>query len=96
MKNEDRIVELLAESLKGQDQQKELLKQHSKLLEQHSKLLGTLVERQEQAEGQQKASTERIIASVNALTDIVKVWMERTKRIDNHEERISALEQRKA
>lgn len=95
MKNEDRIVELLAESLKGQDQQRALLKQHSKLLEQHSKLLGAMIDRQEQAESQQKASTERIIASVNALADIVKTWMERTKRIDDHEERISALEQRK-
>ena len=88
MKNEDRIVELLAESLKRQDQ-------HSELLKQHSKLLGTLIDRQERAEKQQKASTERIIASVDALADIVKIWMERTKRIDNHEERISALEQRK-
>ena len=88
MKNEDRIVELLAESLKKQDQ-------HSELLKQHSKLLGAMIDRQEQAESQQRASTERIIASVNALADIVKTWMERTKRIDNHEERISALEQRK-
>lgn len=66
MKNEDRIVELLAESLKRQDQ-------HSELLRQHSKLLSILVDRQERAEQQQKASTERIIASVDALTDIVKI-----------------------
>ena len=88
MKNESRIVELLAESLKRQDQ-------HSELLKQHSELLGTLINRQEQAEKQQKASTERIIASVDALTDIVKIWMERTKKLDDHEKRISALEQGK-
>ena len=33
MKNEDRIVELLAESLKKQDQQNELLSNHSQLLD---------------------------------------------------------------
>lgn len=87
MKNEERIVELLAESLRVQDR-------HSELLVQQGKLLEKVVEHQERAEKQQKEVSERIIASVDALADIVKVWMERTKKLDDHEDRLQKLERK--
>mgnify|MGYP001126009520 CR=1 FL=1 len=70
MKNEprrraDQIVDLLAESLKKQDQ--------------HSELLGKLVDRMNRSEKQQKDYNERTIGSVNALTDIVQKWKKRRK-----------------
>ncbi|MGB3586127.1 MAG: hypothetical protein WBA23_06285 [Tunicatimonas sp.] len=71
MKNEDKIVELLSESLKR--------------LDQHSELLQKVVDRQENSE-------KRIVASVNALADIVQAWMEKTKKTDDFEVRLRKLE----
>ncbi|WKN43960.1 hypothetical protein [Tunicatimonas pelagia] len=47
----------------------------------------------DKSEKQQKEYGERMIASVNALTDIVQAWMEKTKKIDDFEERIRTPEQ---
>ena len=101
MKNEDRIVELLAESLKIQDRHSELLTHQGEILTRqgeilirHGELLEKIIERQDRAEQQQREASERIIASVDALTDIVKIWMERTKKLDDHEERIRKLERK--
>lgn len=56
MKNEDRIVELLAESLKRQDQMVGEIQN-----------LGIRMDKMESGIG-------RVVASVDALTDIVKAW----------------------
>ena len=76
MKNEDRIVELLAESLKRQDQMVGEIQN-----------LGIRMDKMESGIG-------RVVASVDALTDIVKAWMEKTKRMDDLEERLRKVEQR--
>ena len=94
MKNEDRIVELLAESLRIQDRHSEILTRQGEILIRHGELLEKIIERQDRAEQQQREASERIIASVDALADIVKIWMERTKKLDDHEERIQKLERK--
>lgn len=77
MKNEEKIVDLLAESLKRQDQ--------------HSELLTQLVDRMDRSEQQQKEYNERIVNSVNALADIVQKWMVQTKKVEGFEDRIRRL-----
>ena len=77
MKNEDKIVEILTESLKKQDQQSELmgkqnkilskhseiLDKHSEILSKHSELLGRLVESDEK----QTLVLEQLVIRVEAL-----------------------------
>ncbi|MEM9671120.1 MAG: hypothetical protein ACFB15_08015 [Cyclobacteriaceae bacterium] len=76
MKNEDRIVELLAESLKKQDVFVEEMKQ----------MRGDISE--------MRGGIGRVVASVDALTDIVKAWMEKTRKIDDLEERLRKVEEK--
>jgi methyl-accepting chemotaxis protein len=75
MKNEpgrraDRIVELLAESLKRQDQMVEQIgsmNENIGSMNQKIESLGSRMDRVENGIG-------RVVASVDALTDIVKSW----------------------
>ena len=39
-----------------------------------------------------QAGNERVISAVNTLTDIVQAWMVKTKKVDEHENRIRRLE----
>ena len=63
MKNEDRIVELLAESLKRQDRMVEQIGNMSQNI-------GGLGNRMDKVEN----GIERVVTSVNALADIVQAW----------------------
>ena len=85
MKNEDKIVELLAESLKGQDRMEQRLVES---LERQDRMEQRLVELQQQ----NKQDNDRVVGAVNVLTDIAQVWMERTKKPGEHEERPTRLE----
>lgn len=83
MKNEDKIVELLSESLKRQDQMVERL--------------GNLEKGFVNLEQRQKTDSDRVITALNGLTDIVKVWscpigMDKTREIDDLRDRINRLE----
>ena len=78
MKNEDKIVELLSESLKRQDQMVERL--------------GNLEKGFTSLEKRQKDDNDRIVSAVNTLTDIMKVWMEKTRDMENLRARLDRIE----
>ena len=71
MKNEDRIVELLPESLKRQDQ----LVEGFQGMQESIQGLERWMERVE-------AGILSVVSSVDGLTDLVKVALDRTKQID--------------
>ena len=95
MKNEDRIVELLAESLKRQDQLVSEMQQmrggiqemHSGIQEMHSGIQEMRGDIQEM-----KGTMIRVVRAVDSLVDVVKVAMERVKEIDSVKERLTRLE----
>ena len=81
MKNEDRIVELLAESLKRQDQMVEEMKGMRSSIE-------NLDNRMERVEN----GILSVVNSMNSLADLVKVALDRTQRIDELADKIRRLE----
>ena len=85
MKNEDKIVELLSESLKRQDQMVERLGNLEKGFSNLEKGFDKLEKRQ-------KDDNDRIVGAVNTLTDIMKVWMEKTKDMENLRARLDRIE----
>lgn len=92
MKNEDKIVELLSESLKRQDQMVERLGNLDKGFVSLEKSFDSLEKRFESLEKRQKEDNDRIVGAVNTLTDIMKAWMEKTKDVDNMRARIDRIE----
>jgi hypothetical protein len=85
MKNEDKIVELLSESLKRQDQMVERLGNLEKGFTNLEKGFNKLEKRQ-------KDDNDRIVSAVNTLTDIMKAWMEKTKDMENLRARLDRIE----
>ncbi len=86
MKNEpgrraDRIVELLAESLKRQDQ---LVSETQQMRSDIQEMRGDIQE--------MKGTMTRVVKAVDSLVDVVKVAMDRTKEIDSVKERLTRLE----
>ncbi len=81
MKSEDRIVELLAESLKRQDQMVEEMKGMRSSIE-------NLDNRMERVEN----GVLSVVNSMNSLADLVKVALDRTQRIDELADKIRRLE----
>jgi len=78
MKNEDKIVEILAESLKKQDRQEELLSKlvdsHSELLDSHAKhgkILEKLVDGQERLIDQFHKMNDHLLMKQEKLEDRV-------------------------
>lgn len=97
MKNEDRIVELLSESLKRQDQMVERLGNLEKGFSSLDRGLSNLEKGFTNLEKRQKEDNNRIVSAVNTLTDIMKAWscptgMEKTKGIDDLKDRVTRLE----
>ena len=76
MKNEDRIVELLSDSLKRQDQQNELLANHSQYLD-------ILVQGQAQLLLTAQETNKRLSAIENGLEEISELRRE-INRIKRH------------
>ena len=95
MKNElgrraDRIVELLAKSLKRQDQLVgETQQMRGGIQEMHSGIQEMRGDIQEM-----KGTMTRVVRAVDSLVDVVKVAMDRTKEIDSVKERLTRLERR--
>lgn len=81
MKNEDRIVELLSESLKRQDQMVEQLSG----VKDEVKGMNTRLDKHEDL-------LNRLVKSVDGLADLVKHSLEKSKRLDAMEERLRKLE----
>lgn len=71
MKNEDRIVELLSESLKRQDQ----------MVDEMHRMRGGIQEMRGDIK-EMRDDINKVAVGVSTLTDIVKVWMDKTKEID--------------
>ena len=93
MKNENKIVELLAETLRKQDKQEELLQMHATLLQNQGKLLqnqGKILEGH-------TVLLERLVESQEGLrSDFHKMNDHLLTRIDQTDERIKRLEDRDA
>lgn len=88
MKNEDRIVELLSESLKRQDQ---MIERQGK----QEMIMSQMIDELKQMKGginEVRSDINQVTSAVNALTDIVKIWMEKTKGIDDLKDRVTKLE----
>ena len=90
MKNESRIEELLAESLRNQDKQAELLKKHSISIEQMSEAIG-----------QQSGKLDQVVLAIREMskavilmTDSLDTVIHKIDKIDDHERRIQLLERR--
>lgn len=88
MKNEDKVVELLAESLKKQDQmiEKQGIQEN---------ILSQMIEELKQMKSgikDMRSDVNQVTFAVNALADIVKIWMEKTKGIDDLKDRVTRLE----
>ena len=81
MKNEDRVVELLAESLKRQDQ----------MVEGFQRMQGSIEGLEKRMERVENGILS-MVSSVDALTDLVKVALDHTKRVDDLEKRVKRLE----
>jgi len=78
MRNEDRIVELLAESLVRQD----------KMLERQNRFEEILLESLERLTNQEKL-LGKVVSSINELTDVFKTKFD---QVNGHEKRIRRLE----
>ena len=88
MKNEDRIVELLAESLKRQDQ---LVDEMQQMRGGIQEMRGDIQEMRSDIQ-EMKGTMVRVVKAVDSLVDVVKVAMDRTKEIDSVKERLTRLE----
>ncbi|MEM6523965.1 MAG: hypothetical protein AAGF85_04790 [Bacteroidota bacterium] len=91
MKNEDKIVELLAESLKRQDQMAEILRDQTLKLSKQSDILT-----------QQDAKLDTVVDVIKDLaeavkhnTNVVEKVVSKFDMLNDHERRIAALERRK-
>jgi len=80
MKNEDKIVELLSEQIKKQDSQEVLLAKQGELLT-------MVVEKQDLQE-------ELLKKVVSGLTDLTNIFETKFNQVNNHETRITRLEDR--
>ena len=78
MKNEDRIVELLAESLKRQNRQAEILQQHTNILTEHTGILN-----------QVSTMLGRLVERMENFTDSIN---SKFNQVQDHETRITRLE----
>ncbi len=81
MKNEDRIVELLSESLKRQDTMVEEIKEMKGGINEMKDGLNDM-----------RSDINQVTSAVNALADIMKAWTEKTKGIDELKDRVTRLE----
>ena len=81
MKNENRVTELLAESLKRQDRMADEVHQMQGDIQDMRGDIGSMRE-----------DINKVAVGVSTLTDIVRVWMDRTKEIDTLKEKIARLE----
>ncbi len=94
MKNEDRIVELLAESLKRQDQRAEILNRQTNILTEHTNILTEHTNILTEHTGilnQVSHILSRLVKSVNNLTD---TFSARFTQVQDHEARITRLEKK--
>ena len=83
MKNQNRIEELLAESLRNQDKQAELLTKHSITIEKQSEKLDQVV-----------LAVKDMSKAVILMTDSLDAVIRKFEKIDDHERRIQSLEKR--
>ncbi len=88
MKNEDRIVELLSESLKRQDQMVEQMFGMNKQMSGMNQRL----ENVENKLGEHTDILKSLVKSFNGLADLVKHSLQELKRLDAMEERLRRLE----
>ncbi|GAB4243444.1 MAG: hypothetical protein Tsb0034_21280 [Ekhidna sp.] len=97
MKNEDRIVELLSESLKTQDRQADLLAKQSELLIQHGQLL---IEQSKKIDAQGGKLdtlvevTKDMSGAIHHLTNSVESMLKKFDTIDDHEKRLRKVERK--
>lgn len=88
MKNEEKIVELLADGLKIQDRQAVTLER----LEHNQDKMSNDIQEIRHDIQEMRRDISRVVVAVDGLADIMKVWMEKTKKVDQHEDRIRRLE----
>ena len=95
MKNENRIVELLAESLKRQDQMVDEMQQMRGDIRDMRGDIQEMREGIQEMRGdiqEMKDTINTVAIGISTLTDIVEVWMDKTKEIDAIKD-ISRIEQ---
>jgi len=106
MKNEDRIVELLAESLKRQDQQAEILNELVKRQDQQAEILTQLVKRQDRAEdalltvvdelkslnSKTAENKDYLLRAISSIDSMADVFNTKFTQVSEHEQRITRLE----
>lgn len=90
MKNEDKIIEILAESLKKQDQMAEILKGQAKTLSKQSEILN-----EQGGKLDTVVDVIKDLAFVKHNTNVVEKVVIKFDMLSDHERRITALERRK-
>lgn len=106
MKNDDRIVELLAESLKRQDQQADILNQLIKRQDQQADILNELIKRQDRLENaiitvvdevkslnkKTEDNGKHMKAMIGAVNSMADMFNLKFTQVNEHEKRITRLE----
>lgn len=90
MKNESRVEELLAESLRSQDRQAELLAKHSKISESQSRILISNSDKLDNV----VVAVKDMSKAVHQLTDVVETMISKYDKIDDHEKGIRSIERK--
>lgn len=94
MRSEDRIVELLAESLKRQDQHTEILQQHTNILTEHTSILTEHTSILTEHTGILNQVSTVLVRLVRAVENLTHAFDTKFTQVQDHETRISRLENR--